>query len=87
MEMKRGFEQVKDKNGLMPVWWSSGRTLLLPKTKDLIDKKNYHPITCLNTSYKLLTDIVGKYMGENTMENNTWDEGQLRAISWSIGYC
>ena len=44
----------------MPVWWRSGRTVLLPKTKDLTDEKNYRPITCLNTSYKLLIGLVGK---------------------------
>ena len=28
-----------------------------PKTKDLTDEKNYHPITCLK-------DLAGKYMRE-----------------------
>ena len=54
--------------------------MLLPKTKDLTDEKNCRPITCLNTSYKL-TRLVGKYMGEHTMENNIWDEGQLGAVN------
>ena len=54
--------------------------MLLPKTKDLTDEKNYRPITCLNTAYKL-TGLVGKYMGEYTMENNIWDEGQLGAVN------
>ena len=35
---------------------------------------------CLNTTYKHLTDLVGKYMGEHTMENDIWDEGQLGAV-------
>ena len=67
--LKRALEQVKNNDDLLPVWWPSGRTVLLPKTKDLTDEKNYHPITCLNTSYKLLTGLVSKYMREHTMEN------------------
>ena len=59
--------------------------MLLPKTKDLTDKKNYRPITCLNTSYKLLTGLVGKYMREHTMENDIWDEGQLGAVVRALG--
>ena len=83
--MKREFEEVKDSNDLIPVWWPSGRTLLLPKTKDLIDEKNYRPIMCLNTSYKLLTGLVGKYMREHTMENDIWDEEQLGAEVGVLG--
>ena len=60
--LKRAFEQVKENNDLIPVWWPSGRTVLLPKTIDLTNEKNYHPITCLNTPYKLLTGSVVKYM-------------------------
>ena len=59
--------------------------MLLPKTKNLTDEKNYRPITCLNTSYKLLTGLVGKYMREHTMENDIWDEGQLGAVVGVLG--
>ena len=71
--MKRALKQVKKNGNLMPVWWSSGKTVLLQKTKDLIDKKNCRPITCLNTSYKVLTGLVSEYMREHTMQNNIWD--------------
>ena len=67
-KLKRAFEQVKDNNDLIPIWWPLGRTVLLPKTKDLIDETNYRTITCLNTSYKLLTGLIGKYMREHTTE-------------------
>ena len=83
--LKREFEEVKDSNDLIPVWWPSGRTMLLPKTKDLTDEKNYRPIMCLNTSYKLLTGLVGKYRREHTMENDIWDEGQLGAEVGLLG--
>ena len=54
---------------------------MLPKTKNLTDKKNYFPITCFDTSYKLVTGLVGKYMREHTMENDTCDEGKLGAVA------
>ena len=58
--------------------------MLLPKTKYLTEK-NYRSITCLNTSYKLLTGSVGKYTREYMMENDIWDEGQLGAVVGVLG--
>ena len=69
----------------MPVWQSSGIIVLLPKTKDLTDEKNYRPITYFNTLHKLLTGLVGKYMREQMMENNIWHEGQLGAVGGVLG--
>ena len=46
----------------------------------------YRPITCLNTSYKIMTGMVAKYMREYTMENEIWDEGQLRSSGRCIEY-
>ena len=69
----------------IPEWWPSGRTVLLPKTKNLSDEKNYRPITCLNTSYKILTGLVAKYMREHALVNEIWDEGQLGAVEGVLG--
>ena len=63
-------EQVKDNNDLIPFWWSSERIELVPKAKYLTDEKNYRPLMCLNTSYKFLTGLVGKYMRKHTIEIN-----------------
>ena len=84
-ELKRAFELVKDNNDFIPVWWSSETTVLLQKKKDLTDEKNYRPVRCLNTSYIVLTGLVGKYMREHTMENNIWDERQLGAVVRVLG--
>ena len=73
--LKRAFEKIRDNNELIPVWWPSGRTILLPKTKDLSDEKKYRPITCLNTAYKLLTGLIGKYIREHGIVNDIWDKG------------
>ena len=83
--LKRAFEKIRDNNELIPVWWPSGRTILLPKTKDLSDEKKYHPITCLNTSYKLLTRLIGKYMREHAIVNDIWDKGQVGASEGGLG--
>ena len=70
---------------MIPESWPSGRTVLLPKTKNLGDEKNYHPITCLNTSYKILTGLVAKHMREQAAINEIWDEGQLGAVKGVLG--
>ena len=57
----------------------------MPKTKSLEDEKDYRPITCLNTSYKIMTGVVEKYMREHTMENESWDESQLGAVERVLG--
>ena len=69
----------------IPEWWPSGRTVLLPKMKNLSDEKNYRPITCLNTSYKILTGLVAKYMREHALVNEIWDEGKLGAVEGVLG--
>ena len=70
---------------MIPQWWPAGRTVLIPKTKELGDEKNYRPITCLNTSYKLMTGLIGKYMRDHAMENDIWDEGQLGGVEGVLG--
>ena len=44
--LTRAFTKLKEDNSVIPIWWPTGRTVLLPKTKNLEDEKNYRPITC-----------------------------------------
>ena len=83
--LTRAFTKLKEDNSMIPIWWPTGRMVLLPKTKNLEDEKNYRPITCLNTSYKIMTGVLAKYMREHTMENEIWDEGQLGAVEEVLG--
>ena len=76
---------IYEDNKMIPEWWPSGRTVLLPKVKDLSDEKNYRPITCLNTSYKILTGLLAKHMREHAVINEIWDEGQLGAVEGVLG--
>ena len=41
-----------------PDWLTEGLTYLLPKTEEMNNPKNYRPITCLPTMYKILTSIL-----------------------------
>ena len=84
-ELAKSFMSLYQDTSRIPEWWPSGRTVLLPKTKNLSDEKNYHPITCLNTSCKILTGLVAKYMREHTLVNGIWDEGQLGAVEGMLG--
>ena len=43
-----------------PEWLTEGLTFLLPKTKETTNPKNYRPITCLPTMYKILTSIIAE---------------------------
>ena len=83
--LKKEPEQIRDDNRLIPTWWSLGKTVLTPKSKDLSHEKNYCPITCLNTSSKLLTGLIGKFIRNNAIENNIWDEGQIGAAEGVLG--
>ena len=41
-----------------PQWLAYGITYLLAKVSETNNPKNYRPITCLSTPYKLLTSII-----------------------------
>ena len=43
---------------LNPKWFTQGVTYLLPKSNETNIPKNYLPITCLPTMYKILTSII-----------------------------
>ena len=46
--------------------------------KDQSSEIDYLPITCLNTSYKLFTGILGNYMKENSVKNSLCNKNQMR---------
>jgi len=69
----------------IPQWLAQGRTVLLPKTEELGNEKNYRPITCLNTCYKIFTGMIGNYMQEHAARNDIWDRSQLGTCSGVLG--
>ena len=66
------FNQWLEQPDEMSDWLTQGRTVLLPKTEDLSNMGNYHPITCLNTCYKIFTGMIGNYMEEHADRSNIW---------------
>ena len=83
--LRKAFTDLYADTAMIPEWWPSGRTVLLPKTKSLSDEKNYRPITWLNTSYKILTGLVVKYMRERITVKEIWDEEQMGAVEGVLG--
>ena len=53
--------------GLIDTQFSEGRMGLLYKKKDKCDIQNYHPITLLNTDYKLYTKVILNCLQEVTL--------------------
>ena len=74
-----------DDNTTIPQWIAVGRTVLLPKAKDLSSKEEYRPITYLNTSYKLFTGILAKFTKEHAEENEIWDRNQMGTCQDVLG--
>ena len=69
----------------IPQWLTLGRTVLIPKAKDVSSEKEYRPITCLNTSYKIFTGVLGNYMKDHVDRNNIWDRNQMGTCSGVLG--
>ncbi|XP_030762684.1 uncharacterized protein LOC115887411 [Sitophilus oryzae] len=62
--LARQFSESLIKPACIPEFFTRGITIMLPKTGDLQEPKNYRPITCLPTAYKILTSIMTKKIGE-----------------------
>ena len=54
---------------LNPKWFTQGVTYLLPKSNETNIPKNYRPITCLPTMYKILISIITERTF-NFLDNN-----------------
>jgi hypothetical protein len=50
----------------IPEWLTAGITFLIPKNKNAEHPNNYRPVTCLPTTYKLLTSIMSRCMQQYT---------------------
>ena len=74
-----------DQPDSIPDWINQGRTVLLPKTENLSNKRDYLPITCLNTCCKIFTGMVGKDIKEHADRNNIRDWSQLGRCSNVLG--
>ncbi|XP_075985622.1 uncharacterized protein LOC142982823 [Anticarsia gemmatalis] len=62
--------QSSVESGSLPSFLTNGITHLLYKSGNATDPKNYRPITCLPTLYKLLTSILRGKLNEHITANN-----------------
>ena len=83
--LARAMQKWVDDNTTIPQWIALGRTVLLPKAKDLSSEEEYSPITWLNTSYKLFAGILAKFMKEHTEGNKIWDRNQMGTCQDILG--
>ena len=60
-------------------------TLFLAKNSETENPKNYRPITCLSTSYKLLTSVLTERAYMHMEENNICPNEQKECLRGSYG--
>lgn len=60
----------------IPPSLTHGITYLKPKNKDTHEPKNYRPITCLNTFYKIITKTIAEKITKHVAEHNLEHEEQ-----------
>ena len=83
--MVKSFNKWIEQTEIIPEWITQGRSVLLPKLEDLSDEREYRPITCLNTCYKIFTGNVGSFMKDHAERNNIWDKSQIGTCSGVLG--
>ena len=52
------FTEVLNNHETAPDWLTAGNTILLPKKDETWIPKNYRPIACLPTTFKILTSVI-----------------------------
>ena len=57
-DLARSYSNILQKPEECPSLLTDGVTYLLPKSEKTTKPKNYRPITCLPTLYKILTSII-----------------------------
>ena len=55
---------------------NKGVTFLIPKNENTENPKNYRPVTCLPTIYKLMTSIISRRMQKYTDDENLMPKEQ-----------
>ena len=68
-----------------PSWLTNGITYLLPKSEETIEPKNYRPITCLPTMYKIITAIIADRAYDFLNENQAFPIEQKGCKKGSYG--
>ena len=67
-----------------PHWLPGARTVMIPKCKDP-RAKDHRPITCLNTSYKLITAVINHNLRKTEVSQNMLQLDQRGGKPGSLG--
>lgn len=59
----QGFENLEE-------WFTTGQVILIPKNADTENPKNWRPIACLPSMYKLLTSVLANVLYNHCSSNN-----------------
>jgi len=84
-QLLNAYNQAIEHPESLPHWLTTAQTYLLPKCKDTENPKNYRPIACLSTSYKVLTSILTERSYTHITKNNILPEEQRGCIRNSYG--
>ena len=80
---ERAYQRLKEGNMTPAVVVDHRKNSCVAKRNK--NEKNCIAIVCLNTSCKVLTTIIAKYMTPHTVTNYIWYEGQLGAVECVLG--
>ncbi|KAL1446054.1 hypothetical protein WDU94_005517 [Cyamophila willieti] len=81
----KSFNECLENNIKFPEFLIKGKTTLIHKKNNQLDPKNYRPITCLPTLYKLFTSIISNKVYSYCTEHNILDEAQKGCVKGSMG--
>jgi hypothetical protein len=69
----------------IPEWLMAGVTFLIPKNENTGNPKNYRPVTCLPTIYKLITSVISRCMQKYMDDENLIPKEQKGCYRGSEG--
>jgi len=69
----------------IPEWLTAVVTFLIPKNENNENPKNYRPVTCLPTMYKLIMSVTSRHMQKYMDDENLIPNEQKRFYRGSKG--
>ena len=79
------FDRIISGNDQTPEWLTTGCTTLIPKSEETHLPSKYRPITCLSTTYKILTGLIADAIYEHLTVGNYLEGEQKGCIRDRMG--
>ena len=70
VHLRNRMSDVWDGKTQLPGWLIHLKTILLAKSIETKNAKNYRPIACLNITYKLFTGILNQFLEDHCLANS-----------------